>query len=84
MLAERRTCRLCRKDGWAVDADGDRWLFRYSIRSYAHPRCLVQRRGFHSAKSLIPAHQQEDFALVYKVECETDPWNDDAAATERS
>ncbi len=79
MRAEQRTCRLCSKRDWSRHDDGAR-LFKYSVRSYAHPRCLVLRRGMNGALAVIPQHRHEAFRDEYELAVLDDPWVEAIAA----
>jgi hypothetical protein len=41
-----RTCAFCHT------SDEERYLLKYSVRRYAHPKCFAERRGFEEMAEL--------------------------------
>ena len=53
-----RRCRICGESDF-VCREGVHRLIHYSVRSYAHYRCLVAKHGVEHAESVLPLYMQK-------------------------
>jgi hypothetical protein len=54
-----RLCRICGASDF-VFHEGAHRLIHYSVRSYAHYRCLVAKHGVAHAESVLPLYMRKN------------------------